>query len=58
MIQKLLIVCPDDALRSHILGIIASEFNSLTQLSFGNKLIKKLLLTYPEFKINYNEKKQ
>ena len=58
VIQKLLIVCPDDALRSHILGIISSEFNTLTQLSFGNKLIKKLLLTYPEFKINYNEKKQ
>ena len=41
VIQKLLIVCPDDRIRSHILGIIASEFNSLIQLPFGNKLIRR-----------------
>ena len=56
VIQKLLIICPDNVIRNHILGIIASEFNALTKLSFGHKLIKKLLLTYPEIKMNYNEK--
>ena len=50
VIQKLLIVCPDERIRSHILGIIASEFNELTKLSFGNKLIKKLSIFYPEIK--------
>jgi len=54
VIQKLLIVCPDDKIRFHILGIIASEFNELTKLSFGNKLIKKLSMTYPEIKLNYD----
>jgi len=54
VIQKLLIVCPDDRIRSHILDIIASEFNELTKLSFGNKLIKKLLVFYPEIKKKYN----
>jgi len=54
VIQKLLIVCPDDRIRSHILGIIASEFNSLIQLPFGNKLIKKLSMAYPELKVYYN----
>ena len=50
----MLIVCPDDRIRSHILGIIASEFNSLIQLPFGNKLIKKLSMAYPELKVYYN----
>ena len=50
VIQKLLIVCPDDKIRSHILSIIASEFNALSNLSFGNKLIKKLMQAYPEIK--------
>ena len=54
VIQKLLMVCPDDKIRSHILEIIASEFNSLTQLSFGNQLIKKLSMAYPELKAYYN----
>ena len=54
VIQRLLMVCPDDKIRSHILEIIASEFNSLTQLSFGNQLIKKLSMTYPELKAYYN----
>jgi len=50
VIQKLLIVCSDDRIRSHILGIIASEFDELAKLSFGNKLIKKLSIFYPEIK--------
>ena len=50
VIQKLLIVCADDKIRSHILSIIASEFNALSNLSFGNKLIKKLMQAYPEIK--------
>ena len=50
VIQKLLIVCQNDEIREHILTIIASEFNSLSNLSFGNKLIKKLTMTYPEIK--------
>ena len=58
VIQKLLIICPDDKIRFHILGIIASEFNELTKLSFGNKLIKKLIMTYPEIKLNLDCIKQ
>ena len=52
VIQKLLIVCVDDKIRNHILNIIASEFNALSNLSFGNKLIKKLMMAYPEIKSN------
>ena len=50
VIQKLLIVCPDEKIRNHILTILASEFNSLKNLPFGHKLIKKLIMTYPEIK--------
>ena len=50
VIQKLLIVCPDEKIRNHILLILASEFNSLKNLPFGHKLIKKLIMTYPEIK--------
>ena len=50
VIQKLLIVCTDDKIKSHILTIIASEYNSLNNLSFGPKLIKKLTINYPEIK--------
>ena len=50
VIQKLLIVCPDDKIRKHILDIIASEYNSLINLPFGYKLIKKLTVNYPEIK--------
>jgi len=50
VIQKLLIVCTDDKIKSHILTIIASEFNELSNLSFGPKLIKKLTINYPEIK--------
>ena len=50
VIQKLLIVCTDDKIKSHILTIIASEFNSLSNISFGPKLIKKLTINYPELK--------
>ena len=58
VIQKLLIVCPNDNIRSHILGIIASEFNELTKVSFGNQLIKKLSMAYPELKVYLNLNKQ
>ena len=50
VIQKLLIVCTNDKIKSHILTIIASEFNSLNNISFGPKLIKKLTINYPEIK--------
>ena len=50
VIQKLLIVCKDDKIRNHILAIISSEFNELRNLPFGNKLIKKLMMTYPQIK--------
>ena len=50
VIQKLLIECNDDKIRNNILNIIASEFNSLKNLSFGNKLIKKLTMNYPQLK--------
>ena len=50
VILKLLTVCPDDKIRSHILSIIASKFNVLSYLSFRNKLIKKLIQAYPEIK--------
>ena len=50
VIQKLLIVCTNDKIKSHILTIIASEFNSLSNISFGPKLIKKLTINYPEIK--------
>ena len=50
VIQKLLIVCPDEDIRSHILTILASEFSALSSLPFGHKLIKKLIMTYPEIK--------
>jgi hypothetical protein len=50
VIQKLLIVCTNDKIKSHILTIIASEFSSLSNISFGPKLIKKLTINYPEIK--------
>ncbi len=50
VIQKTLIVCDDDIIKSHILTIISSEFNALSNLPFGHKLIKKLAMTYPEIK--------
>ena len=53
VIQKLLIVCTEDKIKKHILKIIASEFNELRNLPFGNKLIKKLKITYPEIKSKF-----
>ena len=50
VIQKLLIVCKNDEIREHILSIIISEYNALSNLPFGHKLIKKLTMTYPEIK--------
>ena len=50
VIQKLLIVCNDDNIRNNILNVITSEFNSLRNLPFGNKLIKKLNMNYPQIK--------
>ena len=50
VIQKLLSICQDDKTKNHILTIISSEFNSLSNLPFGHKLIKKLAMTYPQIK--------
>ena len=50
VIQKTLIVCEDDIIKTHLLNIISSEFGSLSNLPFGHKLIKKLAMTYPEIK--------
>ena len=50
VIQKLLIVCTNDEIRKQILRYIAMEFNNLKNLSFGQKLMNKLIISYPEIK--------
>ena len=50
VIQKLLIVCTNDEIRKQILRYIATEFNNLKNLSFGQKLMNKLIISYPEIK--------
>ena len=50
VIQKLLIVCSNDEIKKQILGYIALEFNNLKNLSFGQKLMNKLIISYPEIK--------
>ena len=50
VIQKLLIVCSNDEIRNQILRYIAMEFNNLKNLSFGQKLMNKLIISYPDIK--------
>ena len=50
VIQKLLIVCTNDEIKEQILRYIAMEFNNLKNLSFGQKLLNKLIISYPEIK--------
>ena len=50
VIQKLLIVCTNDEIKEQILENIAQEFNTLQNLSFGQKLINKLIVSYPQIK--------
>jgi len=50
VIQKLLIVCTNDEIKEQILRYIAMEFNNLKNLSFGQKLMNKLIISYPEIK--------
>ena len=50
VIQKLLIVCPNEEIRKQILGYIALEYNNLKNLSFGQKLMNKLIISYPQIR--------
>ena len=50
VIQKLLIVCTNDEIKEQILEYIAQEFSTLQNLSFGQKLINKLIVSYPQIK--------
>ena len=52
VIQKLLIVCPDEGIKNRILGYIALEFNNLKSLPFGPKLMNKIIMSYPQIRKN------
>ena len=53
VIQKLLIVCTNDEIKQKILGYIALEFNNLKSLPFGQKLMNKIIMAYPQIKHNF-----
>ena len=52
VIQKLLIVCADEQIKNQILGYIALEFKNLKEISFGPKLMNKIIMAYPQIR-NY-----
>jgi len=50
VIQKLLIVCTNEQIRNQILGYIALEFKNLKEISFGPKLMNKMIIAYPQIR--------
>ena len=50
VIQKLLIVCNNEQIRNQILGYIALEFKNLKEISFGPKLMNKMIIAYPQIR--------
>ena len=50
VIQKLLIVCTNNDMKNQILGYIALEFKNLKNISFGPKLMDKIITAYPQIK--------
>ena len=53
VIQKLLIICSNDEIKKNILRYIALEFNNLKNLPFGQKLLNKIIMAYPQIKHNF-----
>ena len=50
VIQKLLIVCYNEAKKEQILKYIALEFKNLKNLSYGQKLMNKIVLSFPQIR--------
>ena len=50
VIQKLLIVCTNEQIKNQILKYISFEFKKLRELSFGQKLINKIIMAYPQIR--------
>ena len=56
VIQKLLVVCTNEEIRNQILGYIALEFPNLKEISFGRKLMNKIIMAYPQIRnYKYND---
>jgi hypothetical protein len=56
VIQKLLVVCTNEEIRNQILGYIALEFPNLKEISFGPKLMNKIIMAYPQIRnYKYND---
>ena len=53
VIQKLLIVCTNEQIRNQILEYIALEFKNLKEISFGPKLMNKIIMGYPQIRKNF-----
>ena len=50
VIQKLLIVCENEQAKSKMLKYISLEFKNLKEISFGQKLINKIIMAYPQIR--------
>jgi ribosomal protein S7 len=58
VLQKAITYADDEESKSYFIGIIIKEINKLQEFDFGQKLITKLILTFPElrFAIKKNHK--